>query len=139
MLTKQVNGLATKANFFRGLGDASRLAILETLRDRPRTVGDIVSETGLSQSNVSNHLGCLRECGLVTAERNGWYVTYSLSDDRVAELLSTAEALLSDVARGVYECTRYNAPQQAGKKDQYTAARFTGVIGDGASKAKENR
>jgi ArsR family transcriptional regulator, cadmium/lead-responsive transcriptional repressor len=63
--------------------------------------------TGLSQSNISNHLGCLKDCGLVTAEHSRRYVIYSLSDDRVADLLALAEDLLIDVARGVYECTRY--------------------------------
>jgi hypothetical protein len=45
------------------------------------------------------------------AEQEGRYVTYHLSDDRVGDLIATAEALLADVARGVYECTRYNIPR----------------------------
>jgi DNA-binding transcriptional ArsR family regulator len=97
-----------KAKLFRGFGDPSRLAILEALRNGPLTVSEIVQETGLSQSNASNHLACLRDCGLVVSEQNWRYVTYHLSDDRVGELLELAEALLADVARGVYECTRYN-------------------------------
>jgi DNA-binding transcriptional ArsR family regulator len=76
------------------------------------TVGEIVTATGLSQSNASNHLGCLRDCGLVVAEQNGRYVTYHLSDDRVGDILTLAESLLADVARGVYECTRHNMPRQ---------------------------
>ncbi len=99
--------LEVKARFFRGFSDPSRLRILEALRDAPHTVGEIVDATGLSQSNVSNHLGCLRGCGLVAAERQGRHVIYRLSDDRVAALLSLAESLLADVARGVYQCTRY--------------------------------
>lgn len=75
---------------------------------RPLTVAKIVETTGLSQSNASNHLGCLRDCGLVVSEQNGRYVSYRLSDDRVGDMLTLAEALLADVARGVYECTRYN-------------------------------
>ena len=97
-----------QAKLFRGFGDPSRLAILEALRSGPLKVGEIVEVTGLSQSNVSNHLGCLRECGLVVAEQKWRHVTYHLSDDRVEDLLSIAESLLADVARGVYECTRYN-------------------------------
>ena len=106
-LTLDTTGLAVKAKFFRGFSDPSRLQILESLRDTPRTVSAIVEATGLSQSNVSNHLGCLRGCGLVIAEKQGRYVSYRLSDDRVAELLMLAESLLADVARGVYQCTRY--------------------------------
>ena len=101
-----------QAKLFRGFSDPSRLSILDALRKGPLTVGEIVEATGLSQSNVSNHLGCLRDCGLVVAEQAGRYVTYHLSDDRVGELLALAESLLADVARGVYACTRYNLPRR---------------------------
>lgn len=101
-----------QAKLFRGFGDPSRLSILVALRQGPLTVTEILEKTGLSQSNASNHLACLRDCGLVTAEQEGRYVTYHLSDDRVGELLELAESLLSDVARGVYECTRYNNPSR---------------------------
>ncbi len=106
-LTLNTTGLEVKAKFFRGFSDPSRLKIMESLREVPRTVSEIVEITGLSQPNVSNHLGCLRECGLVRAEKQGRYVSYRLSDDRVADLLGLAESLLADVARGVYQCTRY--------------------------------
>ena len=105
-----------QAKLFRGFGDPSRLGILDALRGGPLTVSEIVETTGLSQPNVSNHLGCLRDCGLVVAEQEGRYVTYHLSDDRVGELLSLAESLLADVARGVYECTRYNNPRTKRRK-----------------------
>jgi DNA-binding transcriptional ArsR family regulator len=105
-----------QAKLFRGFGDPSRLEILEALRNGPLTVSEIVETTGLSQPNVSNHLGCLRDCGLVVAEQEGRYVTYHLSDDRVGELLTLAESLLADVARGVYECTRYNIPRTESRK-----------------------
>jgi DNA-binding transcriptional ArsR family regulator len=68
-----------------------------------------VEATGLSQSNVSNHLSCLRDCGLVVSTQQGRYVTYQLSDGRVNDLLQLADELLSEVARGVYACTRYES------------------------------
>ena len=108
LLTNQKTELALKSKLFRGFGDPSRLGIIEALRGGPLTVSEIIVATELSQSNVSNHLGCLRDCGLVIAERDGRYVTYHLSDDRVGDILAMAESLLADVARGVYECTRYN-------------------------------
>lgn len=98
-----------QAKLFRGLADPSRLSILEAICDGPRTVSSIVETTGLSQSNVSNHLGCLRDCGLVTAAPQGRFVYYRLSDERVAGLLRLANELLADVAKGVYVCTRYKA------------------------------
>ena len=96
-----------KAKLFRGLSDTSRLAILDTLRAGPRTVGDIVEKTKLSQSNTSNHLACLLDCGLIAREQQGRFVYYRLSDERVAGLLSLADELLLEVARGVYECIHY--------------------------------
>ena len=102
------------AKLFRGFSDPSRLSILEALSNGPLTVNEIVQETGLSQSNTSNHLACLRDCGLVVSEQNWRYITYQLSDDRVGGLLELAESLLSDVARGVYSCTRYNQSKESG-------------------------
>ena len=93
-----------------------RLAILEALRAGPLIVSDIVQITGLTQSNVSNHLSCLRDCGLVTAQQQGRYAFYSLSDARVDQLLRLADELLADVAKGVYGCTRYAA--LGGKTDE---------------------
>ena len=100
-----------QAKLFRGFSDPSRLSILDALRNGALTVSDIVQATGLTQSNVSNHLGCLRDCGLVTAKQEGRFVYYALSDKRVGQLLRLADALLADVARGVYECTRYHAKE----------------------------
>lgn len=117
MLTKtRTTSTEPVAKLFRGFGDSSRLLILDTLRCGPLTVSEIVRATGLSQSNVSNHLGCLRDCGLVVAEQNWRHVTYQFSDDRVGDLLQTAESLLSDVALGVYECTRYNQSKEVGNE-----------------------
>ena len=104
-----------QAKLFRGFGDPARLAILQVLQSRPMTVTEIVTRTGMSQSNTSNHLGCLRDCGLVATEQQGRYVTYRLSDDRVGDLLVLAGSLLADVARGVYDCTRYTNSSQGEK------------------------
>jgi DNA-binding transcriptional ArsR family regulator len=99
-----------QAKLFRGFSDPSRLSILNQLRGGALTVTEIVERTGLTQPNTSNHLGCLRECGLVVAEHQGRYVSYQLSDTRVSKLLELADELLADVARGVYECINYNQP-----------------------------
>jgi DNA-binding transcriptional ArsR family regulator len=99
--------LSTKAKLFRGFGDPSRLAIMETLLAGPKKVNEIVQATGLTQPNVSSHLSCLRDCGLVSTQQQGQYVVCQLSDPRVYEILDLAGSLLADVARGVYECTRY--------------------------------
>ena len=108
MLTSTPSSVDLQAKLFRGFADPSRLSILEALRDGERTVSEVVETTGFTQPNVSNHLSCLRDCGLVTVRQQGRFSFYSLSDDRVAKLLLLADELLADVAKGVYECTRYN-------------------------------
>ncbi|MFQ5569620.1 MAG: ArsR/SmtB family transcription factor [Rhodothermales bacterium] len=111
MLSTDTQPTTLTAKLFRGFADPSRLSIVEALRASPLSVGEIVEKTGLSQSNASNHLRCLSDCGLVVSERDGRYVRYQLSDPRVAELIRLAEELLADVARGVYACTRYKEPE----------------------------
>jgi DNA-binding transcriptional ArsR family regulator len=110
LLESGLTSTALKAKLFRGFSDNSRLTILEALQAGPLTVGDIVKVTGLSQSNISNHLSCLRDCGLVSVEQQGRFSYYRLSDERVAGLLNLAGELLAEVAKGVYECTRYTGP-----------------------------
>jgi DNA-binding transcriptional ArsR family regulator len=65
-----------RASLFHGFSDHSRLAILEQLLDGPRRVSDIVEATGLAQPNVSAHLACLWDCGLVARQRHGREVHY---------------------------------------------------------------
>ena len=109
LIQAEHRAIGLKAKLFRGLADSSRLAILEAVAARPCTVNEIVATTGLSQSNVSNHLGCLRDCGLVISEQRGRHVWYQVSDPRVAQLLRLGDELLAEVARRVYACTRYAA------------------------------
>ena len=109
LLHANSKSIAIQAKLFRGFSDPSRPSILDVLHDGALTVSEIVGATGLSQPNVSNHLGCLRDCGLVSARQQGRFVYYELSDQRVGQLLNLADDLLADVARGVYECTRYTA------------------------------
>lgn len=101
--------LDLQAKLFRGFSEPSRLSILQALRTQPLTVSEIVTATRLTQSNVSNHLACLRDCGLVVAEPDGRFTRYQLSDKRVGLLLRLADELLADVAKGMYECTHYAA------------------------------
>lgn len=114
LITANPKAIDLQAKLFRGFSDPSRLHILEALRDGPLTVSEIVQATSLTQSNVSNHLACLRDCGLVAVEPQGRFAYYQLSDKRVGQLLRLADELLADVAKGVYECTRYNASKESG-------------------------
>lgn len=113
MLTVTQEPIELKAKLFRGFADATRLKILQHLCEGPRSVGEVVAATGFGQSNVSNHLACLRDCGLVASEREGRNVIYRVSDPRVIGLLESVDELLADVAQGVYACTRYGEEEAA--------------------------
>ena len=84
--------LDSRAKLFRGLCDSSRLSILEALRGGPHSVSELVEATFLGQPNVSNHLSCLLDCGLVVRDQYGRFGIYSLDDERVEGLPALAEA-----------------------------------------------
>jgi ArsR family transcriptional regulator, cadmium/lead-responsive transcriptional repressor len=105
---------ALKAKLFRGLADASRLAVLEALRDGPRCVSEVVAATRLSQPNASGHLACLGDCGLVSRERRGKFVYYAIADKRVVQVLEEVEGILAETGTAVDHCPRYEARSRAG-------------------------
>ena len=92
------------AKFFRGLGDPTRVKIVQLLLEQPRTVGDLVSILGSPQGRVSSHLSCLRWCGFVEGVRDGRSVTYRVSDPRVRTLIATAHELLEENAQRIASC-----------------------------------
>ncbi len=95
------------ARFFKVLSDPTRLRLLTLLLEAPaqgRTVSELVAALGAPQGRVSTHLGCLRWCGLVQAVREGKYVYYRLSDERVRLLLTTAGSMLQEHAASIASC-----------------------------------
>lgn len=109
LTTEFAQSLALKAKLFRGFSDPSRLAIVEAVRTEARSVTEVVEITGLTQPNVSNHLACLLDCGLVEREQRGRFAFYRLADPRVGQLLALGDEILGDVAQGVYVCPRYDS------------------------------
>lgn len=100
------DGLQVKAKLFRGLGDTSRLSCLEALLNGPKSIGEIVKLTGLSQPNVSTHMACLLGCRLVKKRENGRYVIYSVSDKTVLSILKSAHGFLVKNGEYVSRCER---------------------------------
>jgi DNA-binding transcriptional ArsR family regulator len=68
------------------LGDPHRRQMLELLRQRPRPVGELVQETGLTQPGTSKHLRVLREAGLVNSTAHAQRRVYALNPRPLAEL-----------------------------------------------------
>jgi DNA-binding transcriptional ArsR family regulator len=98
------------AKLFRGFADPSRLSLLEALREGERCVSELVEATGLTQSNVSGHLNCLKDCGLVVSRQEGRFVFYRIADLQVAGVLSAAAIVLSRHADRIAACINYNVP-----------------------------
>jgi len=106
MLDEPEIAVKASARFFKGLGDATRLRILELLLDRERTVGELVDLLDLPQARVSTHLACLRWCGYVQARKEGRRVWYQLGDRRIEKLLRLADELAIPHAQHLASCTR---------------------------------
>jgi ArsR family transcriptional regulator, arsenate/arsenite/antimonite-responsive transcriptional repressor len=72
---------------FKALNDPTRRSILEMLRDKDMTAGEIASQFDMSWPSVSHHLDLLRKAGLVVAEKEGQYVFYSINTTVMDDML----------------------------------------------------
>jgi DNA-binding transcriptional ArsR family regulator len=75
------------ARFGHALSDPIRARLLLALRDAPGYPAELADLLGTTRQNLSNHLACLRGCGLVVAVPQGRRVRYELSDSRLAHAL----------------------------------------------------
>ena len=83
-------------NICRALGDPKRIQMLYALEEQPRNVSALTDALDIPQPTVSRHLAILRQCSLVTAERDGQMVTYRLADPRIIEVLGVMRKILRD-------------------------------------------
>ena len=98
---------AITAKFFHGLSDPTRMRIVEVLLDEgEQNVTELVTLLGQPQSQVSNHLACLRWCGYVESRREGKFIYYSVADPRLREILELARAVIAGHAAAILSCTR---------------------------------
>lgn len=89
--------LQLHAEICAGLADPSRIMILYELSSGPHNVTELCSNLSMSQPMTSRHLKVLRERGMVTAERQGTVIQYSLADRRLVEALDLLRAALRDI------------------------------------------
>lgn len=75
------------ARFGHALSDPIRARLLLALRDGPGYPAELADLLGTSRQNLSNHLACLRGCGLVVAVPQGRRTRYELADGRLAHAL----------------------------------------------------
>lgn len=77
----------------RAIGDPTRSRILLRLVDGAAYPAGLAEELGLTRQNVSNHLACLRDCGIVTPEPEGRQVRYRLADPHLGPALTALLAV----------------------------------------------
>jgi DNA-binding transcriptional ArsR family regulator len=100
-----------KAGLFKGLAHPIRIRVLEVLSAVPEaSVSELIEQTSLEASHLSQHLSVLRRNRLVVAERRGSLVYYRLAYPQVADLLRVARTLLGEIL----ETTQRQLVQQEG-------------------------
>jgi DNA-binding transcriptional ArsR family regulator len=72
---------------FKALNDPTRREILQLLQEKDMTAGEIADRFHISWPSISHHLDLLKQAKLVTAEKEGQYISYSLNTTVVDEIL----------------------------------------------------
>ena len=94
-LEAEVNQL--HAEICAGLADPNRIMILYTLSQSSRNVTELCNELDMPQPLVSRHLKVLRERCMVTTERRGTVIVYTLGDKRLIQALDLLRAAMRDM------------------------------------------
>lgn len=80
---------------FKALNDPTRREILELLKDKDLTAGEIADQFNISKPSISHHLDLLRQAGLVISVKEGQFVYYSLNTTVMDEMLKWIISLQS--------------------------------------------
>lgn len=96
-----------KSKFFRGFSDKTRLQILECIKNEEKTVSQIVEELQGNQSNISQHLACLKGCGIIVGRQEGKFVYYSLRNKKIKEMLDLFDEVVNQVQTEIAQCDRH--------------------------------
>ena len=85
-----------QAEFCKGMAHPKRIQILRTLKGGEKTVNELTKFTGITQSNMSQHLAVLRQLGLLNTRREGTNIYYAISDDRIVEACELVRSCIGD-------------------------------------------
>ena len=92
-----------KAEFFKTLSHAARIRVLELLRSGPMSVSELQPHVGIEASHLSQQLAVLRRAGVVSSQREGNSMIYSVVDPQIFELLQTAKEIITKSLAGAGE------------------------------------
>lgn len=102
---RESESMCLLARLFNGFANSTRLSILLLLAERDEMkVGDLVKELDAPQPRISDHLRFLAWCGYVRVRREGRNAFYSVTDDRVLDMIDLGESLLRDNPERVEAC-----------------------------------
>jgi ArsR family transcriptional regulator, arsenate/arsenite/antimonite-responsive transcriptional repressor len=73
---------------FKALNDPTRREIVDLLKERDRTAGDIADHFNISKPSISHHLDLLRQADIVTSEKKGQFIYYSLNATVLDEIVT---------------------------------------------------
>ena len=96
------------------LANPKRQRIIGTLRDNEMTVSELVEETGMSQSNLSQHLGILRNRGVVSVRREGRLAFYKLANHKILEAFDLITEVMQETLQSQHEAANGNAAYENG-------------------------
>lgn len=91
-----IRGMEGLKSIFKTLADSSRLKIIHVIGEEKKSVGEIVSETNLSQPLVSHHLRVLKEHTVLKTGRKGPFVYYSIRDIEILKAIDLFTNLFKD-------------------------------------------
>lgn len=97
----------SKVKLLHGFSNKTRIQILECIKNDEKTVSQVVDEIQGNQSNISQHLACLKGCGIITGRQEGKYVYYGLRNQRVRDLLTMIDVVLEDVESDMATCENH--------------------------------
>ena len=83
-------------NVWEALADKTRREILELLKSRPYTAGELADQFSLSAATVSHHIAVLIECGLITGERRAQTIVYHLNTTVIEDMMRALASLLGE-------------------------------------------
>lgn len=81
---------------FKALNDDTRRAILDLLKEKEMTAGEIADEFSISKPSISHHLDLLKRADLVTSEKKGQFITYTINTTILEDLMSWVMTLKND-------------------------------------------
>jgi len=106
-LEQLLEPLDVKVRVVHGFSNKTRLQILECLSEGEKTVTEIVEIVQGNQSNISQHLACLKGCGLIQKRTQGKYGYYSLRNETVRDLLRLFGDLTLEIGRESACCAHH--------------------------------